>query len=450
MEANKRRIGICDTIFRDAHQSMLATRMKLEDILAVAEAIDKVGYRSLEVWGGATFDACLRFLGEDPWARLVRIKAYVKQTPLQMLLRGQNILGYKHYPDDVVREFAKKSVENGIDIVRIFDALNDVSNLRVAIEATKMAGGQAQATIVYTLSPVHDIDKYVDLGRRLAEMGADSLCIKDMAGILLPGAARELVGRLKEETKLPLQIHCHYTSGTASMTYLAAVEAGADVIDTALSALALGPSQPATESMVAALTDIGYDTGIDLTKLSGINAYFKKAKANYAAFQAPIIVDTDVLTYQIPGGMISNLRAQMSQQGVLDRLDEVLVEVPLVRADMGYPPLVTPMSQIIGTQAVLNVISGQRYSLKSKEIKDYVKGLYGSAPAPISDEIKAAIIGDEPVVTGRPADMLEPGLPAAKDKVREYMEKEEDVLTYIAFPELALEFFKKRQAAMKA
>ncbi|NPV53611.1 MAG: oxaloacetate decarboxylase subunit alpha [Firmicutes bacterium] len=443
--APKRRIKVTDTIFRDAHQSLLATRMRTEDMLAVADEIDKVGYYSLEVWGGATFDSCLRYLDEDPWVRLRKLKERIKNTPLQMLLRGQNLLGYRQYPDDVVREFIKLSIANGIDIMRIFDALNDVRNMQVAIEATKREGGHAQASVVYTTSPVHNLDLYVKIARALRDMGADSICIKDMAGLLTPYAAYELVKRLKEEIALPVHLHSHYTNGLAAMAYLKGIEAGADGIDTALSALALGSSQPATETMVATLQGTPYDTELDLSLISSINSYFKGAKEKYAKVAAPVAVNPEGLIWQIPGGMLSNLRAQLKAQGMLDKLPAVLDEVPRVREEMGYPPLVTPMSQIVGTQAVLNIATGKRYAIKSKEIRDYVKGLYGTPPAPINDDIRRMIIGDEEVVTCRPADLLEPQLEKAEAELGDYMQSQEDLLSYVLFPEVAMDFFKKRE-----
>ena len=442
------RVGITETIFRDAHQSLWATRMTTADMMAVAEAIDEVGYHSLEAWGGATFDTCLRFLNEDPWVRLRQLKAVIKKTPLQMLLRGQNILGYKHYPDDVVREFCYRAVDNGIDIIRIFDALNDVRNMETAISATKKAGAHVQGTISYTISPVHDIDSYVKTAKELAELGSDSICIKDMAGLLFPYVAEELVKRLKKEVKLPVQLHCHYTSGLASMTYLKAIEAGADVVDTALSALAMGTSQPPTESLVAALQDTPYDTGLELAQLSPINQHFKDISEKYQALDSPRKVDTAVLSYQIPGGMISNLRNQLKGQNALDRYDEVLAEVPRTRAELGYPPLVTPTSQMVGTQSVLNVLTGKRYGVVPKEIKDYVRGHYGRPPAQIDPEIKKLIIGDEEPISYRPADDLPPQLEEAKKELLamdvNYYQQPEDVLSYILFPEVALEYFKHR------
>jgi oxaloacetate decarboxylase alpha subunit len=423
--------------------------MKTEEMMAVAEAIDEIGYHSLEAWGGATFDSCLRFLNEDPWVRLRRLKAVIRKTPLQMLLRGQNILGYRHYPDEVVREFCHRAVENGIGIIRIFDAVNDLRNMEVAIKASKEAGAHVQGTVVYTISPVHDIAAYVKLAQELKELGVDSICIKDMAGLLKPYVAEELITKLKVAVDLPLQLHAHYTSGLASMTYLKAIEAGLDVIDTAISALALGTSQPPTESMVAALQDTPYDTGLDLNKLAPINQHFKEVKKNYTTIQAPVQVDTAVLSYQIPGGMISNLRNQLVGQNAAHRYDEVLAEVPQVRKELGYPPLVTPTSQIVGTQAVLNVLTGKRYSVVPKEIRDYVKGMYGRPPAPIDPEIQKLIIGDEAPITHRPADDLPPMLDQARKEIIPYYQQEEDVLSYVLFPEVALEFFKQRAAAKK-
>jgi len=440
-----RPVKITETIFRDAHQSLWATRMKTEDMMAVAEAIDEIGYFSLEAWGGATFDSCLRFLKEDPWVRLRRLRAVIRKTPLQMLLRGQNILGYRHYPDDVVREFCHRAVDNGIGIIRIFDAVNDLRNMETAIRASKEAGAHVQGTVVYTISPVHNTDAYVKLAKELKELGCDSLCIKDMAGLLKPFVAEELIKRLKSEVGMMIQLHAHYTSGLASMTYLKAIEAGVDGVDTALSALALGTSQPPTETIVAALQGTPYDTGIDLTKLAPINQHFKEIKKNYQNIAAPIEVDTAVLSYQIPGGMISNLRNQLAGQNAADRYEEVLVEVPRVREELGYPPLVTPTSQMVGTQAVLNVLTGKRYGVVPKEIKDYVKGMYGRPPAPINPEVQKIIIGDEQPITHRPADDLEPMLDQARKDIMDYYRQEEDVLSYVLFPEVAMEYFKTRQ-----
>ncbi len=440
------KVGITETLLRDAHQSLWATRMSTQDMLKVAEQLEEAGFHSMEAWGGATFDSSLRYLNEDPWGRLAKLRAYFKNTPLQMLLRGQNLLGYHHYPDDVVEYFVQKSVENGISVMRIFDALNDVRNMEVAMRAAKKAGAHVQASVVYTTSPVHNVDSFVKTGQELKEKGADSICIKDMAGLLTPKVASELVGRLKSEVGLPIQLHCHYTSGMASMAYLKGIEAGAAVIDTALSPLAFGTSQPATETMVVALEEMGYDTGVSLEKLAGVTQEVRSWKNGYKDVAAPLRVDTDVLVYQVPGGMLSNLRAQLTQQGMLNRLGDVLAEIPRVREDLGYPPLVTPMSQIVGTQAVFNVITGERYKVKSKEIRDYVKGLYGRPPAPISEELQAQILepGEEPLTT-RPAELLEPGVEKAREEIKQYLERDEDVLTYLLFPEVAMEFFQKRQ-----
>jgi oxaloacetate decarboxylase alpha subunit len=442
----QRKVGITDTILRDAHQSLIATRLKTDEMLPIAEKLDKVGYHSLEMWGGATFDSCIRFLNEDPWDRLRKIKQSVKNTPLQMLLRGQNLLGYHHYPDDVVEMFVKKSVENGIDIIRIFDALNDIRNLKKAIEVTKETGAHAQGTVVYTISSVHNNDYYVDLAKQLEEMGIDSLCIKDMAGLLAPYDAYELVSRLKKEINVPIQLHSHYTSGMASMTYLKAIEAGADVVDTALSPFALGTSQPPTETIVAVLRDSPYDTKLDLEFISSISDHFKQVRKNYKIDSIITMVDTMVLNYQIPGGMLSNLTSQLKQQNSLDKLPEVLKEVPRVREDLGYPPLVTPTSQIVGTQAVVNVLTGERYKMIINEVKNYVRGLYGKPPAPITDEVKKKIIGEEDVISCRPADLLEPELEKYTKEISYYIEQEEDILTYALFPQIAEKFFKERQA----
>lgn len=441
-----RPVRITETAFRDGHQSLLATRMKTEDMLKIADTVDSVGYFSLEMWGGATFDACLRYLDEDPWERLRALRKRLKNTPLQMLLRGQNLVGYHHYPDDVVEAFVTHAVTEGIDIMRIFDALNDVRNMAKAMEAAKKAGAHVQACVVYTLSPVHNSDHYVSTAKTLEQMGADSICVKDMAGLLTPYASYDLITRLKEALTIPVQLHSHYTSGMASMAYLKAIEAGVDCVDTAVSALALGTSQPPTETIVAALKGTPYDTGLDLEDLADIGLYFRSMKLRYQDVATPIVVNADALRWQIPGGMLSNLRAQLTAQGMLNKLDEVLAEVPRIREEMGYPPLVTPMSQIVGTQAVLNVATGQRYAIKSREIKDYVKGLYGRSPAPISDEVRQMIIGNEEVITTRPADLLDAELDSARSLIGKYIRKEEDVLTYIMFPEVALDFFKKRPA----
>jgi oxaloacetate decarboxylase alpha subunit len=442
----QKKVGITDTILRDAHQSLIATRMKIDEMLPIAEKLDKVGFHSLEMWGGATFDSCIRFLNEDPWERLRKLKEKIKNTPLQMLLRGQNLLGYHHYPDDVVDLFVKKSIENGIDIIRIFDALNDIRNMEKAIEATKKYKGHAQGTVVYTISPVHNNEYYVSIAKQLVDLGIDSLCIKDMAGLLSPYDAYELVTRLKKEINVPIQLHSHYTSGMASMTYLKAIEAGVDVIDTAMSPFALGTSQPPTETMVAVLKNTLYDTNLDMGLLSEIADHFKEVRTHYKIDSIITMVDTMVLNYQIPGGMLSNLTSQLKQQNALGKLPDVLKEVPKVREDLGYPPLVTPTSQIVGTQAVVNVITGDRYKMVINEVKNYVRGLYGKPPAPISQEIKQKIIGDEEVITCRPADLLEPELEKDFKEIAYYIEQDEDVLTYALFPQIAVKFFQERQA----
>lgn len=444
------RVKITETALRDAHQSLIATRMKTEDMLPIAEKLDNVGYYSLEVWGGATFDTCLRFLNEDPWERLRKLRKAFKKTKLQMLLRGQNLLGYRHYPDDVVEEFVNKSIENGIDIIRIFDALNDPRNLMTSIKATKKAGGHAQAAISYTTSPVHNINYYVNLAKKLEEMGADSICIKDMSGILLPYTAYELVGRFKKEVSVPIQLHSHFTSGIANQTYMKGIEAGADIIDTAISPLGMGTSQPATEPMVVSLKGSPYDPNLDLDLLLEIAEYFKGLREKYkkeGLLNSKVLeVNAKTLKYQVPGGMLSNLVSQLKGQGALDKFDEVLEEVPRVRKDLGYPPLVTPMSQIVGTQSVFNVVLGERYKMVPTEAKNYVKGLYGKPTVPINEEIRKKIIGDEEVYTGRPADLLEPELDKLKKEISEYIEQDEDVLTYALFPQVAINFFKYRQA----
>ncbi|HHY94456.1 MAG TPA: oxaloacetate decarboxylase subunit alpha [Firmicutes bacterium] len=445
MEAH--RVGLTDTTLRDGHQSLLATRMRLEDMLPIVEKMDRAGFYSFEVWGGATFDSCLRFLNEDPWERLRALRKGFRNSRLQMLLRGQNLVGYRHYPDDVVDLFVRKAVENGLDIIRVFDALNDTRNMRRAMEVTKEAGAHAQGTVVYTTSPIHTVDHFVEVARELAAMGADSICVKDMAGILDPYTAYTLVSRLKKEVGLPVQVHTHYTSGMASMTLLKSVEAGADVVDVAISALSQATSQPPAETMVAALHGTPYDTGLDLGLLSEIAEYFREVRKKYAQFDVAPGVDTNVLRYQIPGGMISNFISQLSQQNALHRLPEVLEEVPRVRADLGYPPLVTPSSQIVGAQAVLNVLAGQRYKMVSNEVRAYLRGLYGRPPGPVNEEIRRQIIGDEAVVQGRPADELEPGLPEARKQAAPYLEQEEDVLSVALFPQVALKFLQERLAA---
>ena len=446
--AQNRKIKICETGLRDAHQSLIATRMTTEDMLPVLGAMDKVGYHALEAWGGATFDACLRFLGEDPWKRLRVIRDAVKNTKLQMLFRGQNILGYRHYADDVVAYFVQKSVANGIDIIRIFDALNDPRNLKTAIDATKREGGHVQVAISYTTSPVHTCEAFADYAATIADMGADSICIKDMAGLLTPFAAEELVKAIKAKVDLPLELHTHYTTGLASMTLLKAIEAGVDIVDTAISPLALGTSQPPTESMVAALADSPYDTGLSLEALEPVRAHFAKLREKYIeqGLLDPTVlkVDVNALRYQVPGGMLSNLVSQLKNAGKSELLPEVLSEVPRVRADAGYPPLVTPLSQMVGTQAVLNVMTGVRYKMVAKEIKDYLHGKYGKAPAPVDPEIAKSIIGDDEVITCRPADLLAPEFEALKEKYKDIARCDEDVLSLALFENVAIEFLNKK------
>lgn len=445
------KLRITETVLRDAHQSLMATRMTTEDMLPIIESLDKVGYHSLEMWGGATFDSCIRFLNEDPWERLRLIRKHAPNTKLQMLLRGQNILGYKHYADDVVREFVKKAIHNGIDIIRIFDALNDPRNLQTAVDETKKQGGHAQCALSYTLSPVHNVAHYIGKAKEMENMGADSICIKDMSGILTPYAAFELVSELKKAVKAEIQVHTHYTSGIASMTYLKAIEAGADVVDTAISPFAMGTSQPPTESLVAALQGTQYDTGLDLKVLNEVTEFFRPLKEKYLAsglIDPKVLgVDANTLIYQVPGGMISNLISQLKQSNQAEKFEEVLEEVPRVREDLGYPPLVTPTSQIVGTQAVFNVITGERYKMVPNEVKDLVKGLYGKTTTPISDEIRQKIIGDAEVITCRPADLIEPQLEILRGEIKEYIEQDEDVLSYALFPQVALNFFKERWAA---
>ena len=445
------KVGITETVIRDAHQSLIATRMTTEEILPALSMMDKVGYHSIEAWGGATFDSCLRFLNEDPWERLRKIRQAAPNPKLQMLFRGQNILGYRHYADDVVEYFVQKSVANGIDIIRIFDALNDVRNLETAINATKKEGGHVQAAISYTISPVHDIPFFVKLAKEYENRGADSICIKDMAGLLIPYEAEKLVTELKKEVKIPIQLHTHYTSGVASMTYLKAIEAGVDVVDCAISPMALGTSQPATETIVKTLEGTGFDTGLDLALLSDIADYFKPLREKYldsGLMNTKVLgVDINTLKYQVPGGMLSNLVSQLKQQGKEDKFDEVLREIPKVREDLGWLPLVTPTSQIVGTQAVLNVIMGERYKMISKETKGIVKGEYGRTPVPITEEFRKMVIGDEEPITCRPADLLAPELDKLKKEAAEYIEQDEDVLSYALFGQVAEKFFENRRAA---
>ncbi|WP_458404234.1 sodium-extruding oxaloacetate decarboxylase subunit alpha [Methanobrevibacter sp.] len=440
------KVRFTETALRDAHQSLLATRMRTRDMIPIAEEMDNVGYFSVEAWGGATFDTCIRYLNEDPWERLRQLKAEFNKTPIQMLLRGQNLVGYKHYPDDVVTKFVEKSYENGVDIFRIFDALNDVRNMEKAIKVAKDQGAHVQGTISYTISPVHTLDNFVDVAKELEALDCDSVAIKDMAGLITPTAAYNLVSRLKEETDLLVDLHCHCTSGMTPISYYAACQAGVDILDTAISPLAWGTSQPPTESMVAALQGTPYDTGLDLKLLAHIKKYFKDIKEIYAGILDPISesVDADVLLYQIPGGMLSNLISQLKEQQALDRYEDVLDEMPRVRKDMGYPPLVTPTSQIVGIQSVMNVLGGERYKTVSNEVKEYMKGMYGKSPAPVDSEIAKKIIGDDEVITCRPADLLEPEFDKFKKEGEEkgFVKSDEDALTYALYPPIAPKFLK--------
>ena len=443
------KVLITDTILRDAHQSQAATRMRLDEMLPVAPMLDSVGYYSLECWGGATFDACLRFLNEDPWERLRALKKAMPNTKLQMLFRGQNILGYKHYADDVVDMFVKKSIENGIDIIRIFDALNDLRNLEQAVKSCKKYGGIAECAISYTSSPVHTQDYFVELAREMEQMGADTICIKDMANLLLPYEAYELVKRIKQKVSVPIHLHTHNTTGTGDMTLLKAIEAGVDIVDTALSPLGNGTSQPATEPLVATLKGTEYDTGLDLNLLSEISKHFRKVAERLEKDgwldKKVLRVDTNTLLYQVPGGMLSNLIGQLKQAGKEDQLMDVLAEVPRVREDFGYPPLVTPTSQIVGTQAVFNVIAGERYKMVTKDSKALLRGEYGRLPAPVNEEVRKKCIGEETVITHRPADDIPPEYEKYKQEIKDIMEQEEDVLSYALFPQVAMKFFEKRR-----
>ena len=447
------KVNFTETVLRDANQSLIATRMPFSDFEPILSTMDKAGYYSLECWGGATFDSCLRYLNEDPWERLRKIRAACPNTKLQMLLRGQNLLGYKHYPDDVVRFFVKKSVENGIDIIRIFDALNDVRNIEVAVDETLKNGAIASGTICYTLSPIHNLESYVKLAKQIESLGVGSICVKDMAGIMSPKEGYDLVKALKETVKVPVVVHTHSTTGLGFMTLLKCVEAGADVIDTAISSFSGGTSQPATETLVYALRQLGYEVGVDEKVCKEINDFFKpiRDKALKSGLLNPVVMgtQTDALIYQIPGGMLSNLVAQLTAQKKLDKLDEVLEETPRVRKDLGYPPLVTPMSQMVGVQATANVLAGERYKNISKEVKSYIKGEYGKAPGEVSPELQKLVLGDEKPYTGRFADTLEPGVEAARAYLGSRATCDEDVLSYIAFPTQAEAFFDKRDAKKK-
>ena len=439
-------VSITDTTLRDAHQSLIATRMRTRDMLDILHDLDDVGFFSLEVWGGATFDSCIRFLNEDPWERLREIRKEVKNTRLQMLLRGQNLVGYRHYADDVAREFIRLSVKNGMDIFRVFDALNDLRNMRLSIEAVKDCGAHAQGTICYTTSPVHTIKRFVDMAVELEKMGCDSLCIKDMAGLISPEDAAELVSSIKKVVKIPLDLHSHCTSGMAPISYYAAAKAGVDVFDTAFSPFGWGTSQPPTESMAAALKGTPYDTGLDLEKLNSLGERFAEISRKYHTLFTEEVTRPSiaVLLHQVPGGMISNLVSQLRDQKALARLPEVLAEVPRVRADLGYPPLVTPTSQVVGTQAVLNVLMGERYKQVTKETKNYLLGYYGAVTGEINPEVSRAIIGDEEPISGRPADLLSPEMPKAREEAEKLgiVKQEEDVMTYALYPEIAVKFLR--------
>lgn len=445
-----KKVQIVETVLRDAHQSLIATRMTTEEMLPIIDKMDKVGYRAVECWGGATFDACLRFLKEDPWERLRKLKAGFKNTKLQMLFRGQNILGYNHYADDVVEYFVKKSVENGIDIIRIFDCLNDIRNLKTAVDACNKEGAESQVALCYTLGDAYTLDYWKDIAKRIEDMGAKALCIKDMAGLLTPYAASELVSVLKENTSLPIDVHTHYTSGVAAMTYMKAVEAGADIIDTAMSPFALGTSQPATEVMVETFRGTKYDTGLDLNLLSEIATYFAPLREKYmknGTLNPKVLgVNINTLRYQVPGGMLSNLISQLKEAGKEDKYQEVLEEIPRVRKDFGEPPLVTPSSQIVGTQAVMNVLSGERYKIVPKESKKIMLGEFGTTVKPFNAEVQKKIIGDEEPISVRPADLIKPQLADFEKECALWKKQDEDVLSYALFPKVAKEFFEYRQA----
>ena len=443
------KVNMTETVLRDANQSLIATRMPFEDFDGILEKMDQAGYFSIECWGGATFDSCLRFLSEDPWERLRKIKAKVKKTKLQMLLRGQNILGYKHYPDDIVRKFVEHSVTNGIDIIRIFDALNDFRNIEVAVDETLKRGAHAQGSICYTISPIHNLENYIKMGKALEAMGVNSICIKDMAGIMGPQEAYDLFGALSKTVKVPLILHTHSTTGLAPITYVKAVEAGCSCIDTAISVFSGGTAQPSTETMNYAFKQMGYESDLKEDVLKEINDFFRPVKDKFIqnGILDPYVLgtETDALNYQIPGGMLSNLISQLKQQNAMDKLDEVLQETPRVRKDLGYPPLVTPMSQMVGVQAANNVLSGERYKNVSKEVKAYLKGEYGQAPGEIDPDLQKKVLGDEKPITTRFADTLEPEFDKIKKQIGSMAHSDEDVLSYIAFPQIAEKFFKERE-----
>ena len=443
-------VKFVETALRDGHQSLFATRMTTDEVLLALKELDQVGYHAIEIWGGATFDACLRFLNEDPWERLRKVKKVCKHTKLQMLFRGQNILGYRHYADDVVEKFVKLSIKNGIDIIRVFDALNDIRNLECAVKATKKYGGECQIALSYTTSPVHTVEYYVDLAKQVEALGADSICIKDMAGVLLPETAYQLIKAIKANTKLPVELHSHCTGGMIEMTYLRAIQAGVDIIDTALSPLSGGTSQPCTESLNYALEGTEYDPKLNkemLEKAAKKLAPVRQKYLNNGLLNPKVLCcNPNILKYQVPGGMLSNLISQLTQQGALDKLDDVLAEVPNVRKDLGYPPLVTHLSQMVGTQAVLNVLNKERYKMVPKEINDYLHGKYGKAPAPVNEEIRHKIIGDDKVITYRPADDLKPEFNELKAKYKGIAKSDEDVLSIALFQDIAIKFLEKRNA----
>ena len=443
------KIQLMETVLRDAHQCLVATRMRTKDMLPIAAELDAVGYWSLETWGGATFDATLRFLKEDPWERLRQLRAAMPKTRFQMLLRGQNVVGYRNYPDDIVESFVALAAKNGIDVFRIFDAMNDIRNMKTAIEAALKMGKLVEGTVCYTISPVHSTDYFLGVAEKLADMGVQIICLKDMAGMLAPYAAYEIIKKIKSRIPLPLHLHSHCTAGLSPMNYMMAIEAGADILDTAIAPMSQGASQPATEQIVAALKDTPYDTGLDLTKLWKIADYFYDVRKKYAEFESPVNnqIKTDVLVSQIPGGMLSNLVAQLRQQKAEDKLDAVLAEMPHVRKDLGYPPLVTPTSQIVGSQSALNVMTGKRYSVVAMETRNYVMGLYGEPPGPMSEEIKSQVLGKKQPINCRPADLLKPGLDQARRDVGSLARSEEDVLSYALFPEIAKEYFLHRDGA---
>ena len=441
-------VRIVETSVRDGHQSLFATRMTTEEVVSLCKIYENVGYHAIEVWGGATFDACMRFLNEDPWDRLREVRKVCKNTKLQMLFRGQNILGYRHYPDDVVDMFCKKSIENGIDIIRVFDALNDLRNLKTAVTSTKKYGGECQIALSYTTSPVHTVTYYADLAKKVEALGADSICIKDMAGVLTPSDARKLIKAIKQEVKIPLELHSHCTAGICEMTYMAAIEAGVDIVDTSLSPLSNGTAQPSTQALCYALKDSQYDPHLNMdvmqkaepimTKI--VDKYVKNGLLNPKSLE----VNPNILTYQVPGGMLSNMIKQLTEQGAMDRYEEVLREIPKVRKDLGYPPLVTPMSQMVGTQSVLNVLNGERYKLCVKEVKDYLLGKYGQAPSKVDEEVKRKIIGDQKPITCRPADLLKPEFAKLKEKYKDIARSDEDVLSLALFEGVATAFLKKK------